>query len=136
MRRDSFVFNLCTKCLKVTNLGVAAKVDGYKGNPDDARRVHGEAYELGLVEILRDVSRLDGVECAQCYQQEVEGEGRDDPERRRVAGQHHAVQGRKEQCRGGRFQNQHGGRDSHLNSDQRARDEYLRTCSVSPFDRQ
>lgn len=95
-RRDSSVF-----ISRDTNLGVAAEVYGHEGNPDDARRVHGEAYELGLVEVLGHVARLDGVQRAESYQQEVEGERSDDAERRRVAGEHHAVQGREQQRRGG-----------------------------------
>ena len=40
------------------------EVDGHEGQPDDAGRVHGEADELGLVEVLGDLPGLDGVEGA------------------------------------------------------------------------
>ena len=33
-----------------------------EGEPDDARRIHGEGYVLGLVEVRRDVPRLEGVD--------------------------------------------------------------------------
>jgi len=109
-----------------TNLGVAAEVDGHESNPDDACCVHGETNELGLVEVFWDVTCLDGIQRAEQYQQEVEGEGGDDAERRRVAGEHDAVERWVQQRRGGGLQNQHGGRDAHLDADQRARYEHLR----------
>lgn len=43
---------------KCAYLGVAAEVNGHERYPDDARRVHGEPDELGLVEVFRYVARL------------------------------------------------------------------------------
>jgi hypothetical protein len=40
---------------------VAVEVDEYERDPNDARRVHRESDELRLVEVLRQVARLDGV---------------------------------------------------------------------------
>lgn len=40
-------------------MGVSGtEVDRHEGEPDDARGVHGEADELALVEVLRDLTRL------------------------------------------------------------------------------
>ena len=40
-------------------MGVSStEVDRHKGEPDDARGVHGEADELALVEVLRDLTCL------------------------------------------------------------------------------
>jgi len=36
----------------------SAEVDRHEGEPDDARGVHGEADELALVEVLRDLTCL------------------------------------------------------------------------------
>ena len=47
------------------------EVDWDKGQPDDARRVHGEGYELGLVEVLGHLARLDGVHGAHHDQHHV-----------------------------------------------------------------
>ena len=38
-----------------------SEVEGDEGEPDDARRVHGEADTLGLVEVLRNLACLYGV---------------------------------------------------------------------------
>lgn len=52
--------------------GVACpEVDGHECQPDDAGGVHGEADELGLVEVLWDLPRLDGVHGADGDQQHV-----------------------------------------------------------------
>jgi len=48
------------------DLVVAAQVDGHKGNPNNERRVHGEADELCLVEIFRHISGLESVKSAHC----------------------------------------------------------------------
>ena len=47
------------------------KVEGDKGEPDDAGGVHREPDELGLVEVLRHLPRLDGVHRAHGDQQHV-----------------------------------------------------------------
>ena len=39
----------------------SSKVERHKCQPDDAGGVHGEANILGLVEIIRNLSCLDGV---------------------------------------------------------------------------
>ena len=36
-----------------------------EGEPDDARGIHGEGDVLGLVEVSRDVSRLESIHCTQ-----------------------------------------------------------------------
>ena len=41
-----------------------AEVEGDEGEPDDAGCVHREPDELGLVEVLRNLPGLDGVEGA------------------------------------------------------------------------
>jgi len=38
-----------------------SEVEGHEGEPDDARRVHGEADTLGLVKVLRNLACLYGV---------------------------------------------------------------------------
>ena len=48
-----------------------SEVDWDECQPDDAGGVHGEADELGLVEVLRDLSGLDGVVGADANQQHV-----------------------------------------------------------------
>ncbi len=53
---------------------VGVVVDRHKGDPDDQRRVHREANELGLVEILRNVSRFDGVQCAEADEDKVKAQ--------------------------------------------------------------
>ena len=45
-----------------------AKVEGHEGQPDDAGGVHGEPDVLGLVEVLRHLPGLDGVNGAHCDQ--------------------------------------------------------------------
>ena len=49
-----------------------AEIDGQKGQPDDARCVHGEAYEFRLVKVLGDFARLDGVDGTDGNQHHVE----------------------------------------------------------------
>ena len=53
----------------------SAEVDGDEGEPDDARGVHAEADELGLVEGLGDLAREHGVEGAHDHQQDGVREG-------------------------------------------------------------
>ena len=52
-----------------------AEVDGDECEPDDARGVHAEADELGLVEGLGDLAREHGVEGAHDHQQDGVREG-------------------------------------------------------------
>jgi len=40
---------------------VCAEVDRHEAEPDDTRRVHGETDVTRFVEVLRDLTRLDGV---------------------------------------------------------------------------
>ncbi len=44
------------------HLIIAPEVDGHKRHPDDARRVHSEAYELCLIEVFGEVPGFYGVE--------------------------------------------------------------------------
>ena len=60
-----------THCAAETYSVVAAEVDTDEGEPDDARRVHGEANELGLVEVLGHLPGLNGVVCADGDQDHV-----------------------------------------------------------------
>ncbi len=60
---------------KGDHLVAAAEVQRDEGGPDDARGVHAEADELGLVEVLGKVARLDGVHGAQDDQEDVVAEG-------------------------------------------------------------
>ena len=53
---------------------LSAEENGDEGQPDDARAVHGEADVLGLVEVLRDLSRLESVPRAERDDDEVVGE--------------------------------------------------------------
>lgn len=48
-----------------TNLGITTKVNGNESDPNDTSGVHGEADELGFVEVLWDVAGLEGVERAE-----------------------------------------------------------------------
>ena len=50
-------------------------VDGHERQPHDARAVHGEADVLGLVEVLRDLARLEGVPGAEDDEHHVVAEG-------------------------------------------------------------
>lgn len=43
------------------DLVVGAKIDGYEGQPDDARGVHRKGNVFGLVEVGRDVACLEGI---------------------------------------------------------------------------
>lgn len=54
------------------NFGVAPEVDRHEGYPNHAGGVHGEADELGLVEVLGDVAGLHRVQRAEQYEDEVE----------------------------------------------------------------
>ena len=59
---------------------VGAEKDGDEGEPDDARAVHCEADVLGLVEVLGDLARLEGVPRAQEYEDHVVSEAEQDAE--------------------------------------------------------
>lgn len=54
-------FAICGTDLVVV---VGAEVDGHKGQPDDARGVHGKADVFGFVEVLRDLAGLERVQGA------------------------------------------------------------------------
>jgi len=68
---------------------VGAEVDGDKGEPDDAGAVHGEADVLGLVEVLGDLARLEGVQGAQQDEEHVVHERHHQRESGHAARQHH-----------------------------------------------
>jgi len=68
---------------------VRAEVNGNKGEPDDAGGVHGETDVFGLVEILGNFARLDGVHRADDDQQHVVDERQQEPLVLHVAFQHH-----------------------------------------------
>lgn len=53
-------------------LQVAPEVDRNERYPDDAVGVHGEADELGLVEVFRDVPCFNGVQGTEKHQAKVE----------------------------------------------------------------
>lgn len=67
---------------------VGAEVDGHEGQPDDARRIHGEADVLGLVEVLRDLAGLERVQGTHQDQEHVVDERHHQRERRHAARQH------------------------------------------------
>lgn len=52
-------------------LGLTTKVDWDECHPNNASGVHSEANELGLVEIFRHISRLDGVQGAKAKHEGV-----------------------------------------------------------------
>lgn len=104
---------------------VAAEVDGHEGHPDDARRVHGEADEFGLVEILRQIARLDRVHGAHADQEEVEAQRGDQTPGRRVADDEDPRARREELDGVGRLQDQHGDDQHHLDADHGHGDEDL-----------
>lgn len=54
---------------------MSSEVDRNEAKPDNARRVHGKTDMLRLVEILRDLARLNSVHGANCDQQHVVDEG-------------------------------------------------------------
>lgn len=85
---------------------VGAEVDGYEGQPDDARRVHGEADVLGLVEVLRDLARLEGVQGAHQDQEHVVHQGHHQRERGYAARQHRGQRVRMNLRGIGRFDHQ------------------------------
>ena len=59
---------------------LGAEKDGDEGEPDDAGAVHCEADVLGLVEVLGDLARLEGVPRAQEYEDHVVSEAEQDAE--------------------------------------------------------
>ena len=59
-------------------LVVTAEVNGNEGEPHDTRGVHGEADELGLVEVLRQVACLDGVQRTHDDEEDVEAKRNED----------------------------------------------------------
>lgn len=85
---------------------VGAEVDGYEGQPDDARRIHGEADVLGLVEVLRDLARLERVQGTHQDQEHVVDEGHHQRKRRHAARQHRRQGIRMDLCGVRRFDHQ------------------------------
>lgn len=67
---------------------VGAEVDGHEGQPDDARRVHGEADVLGLIEVLRYLAGLERVQGAHEDQEHVVDQGHHQRERGHAASKH------------------------------------------------
>ena len=59
---------------------LGAEEDGDEGEPDDAGAVHGEADVLGLVEVLGDLARLEGVPRAQEDEHHVVAQAEQDAE--------------------------------------------------------
>lgn len=55
MLQNSSSSRLITKPRACLERIARSEVDGDKGQPNDAGRVHGEADELGLVEVLRNL---------------------------------------------------------------------------------
>ena len=66
---------------------LSAEKDGDEGEPDDAGAVHCEADVLGLVEVLGDLARLEGVPRAQEYEDHVVSEAEQDAEGADAAGE-------------------------------------------------
>lgn len=66
---------------------ISSEVDGDKGEPYDARGVHGEADVLGLVKVLRDFARFECVEGAEDDEEHVVEEGHDERQVAYSAGQ-------------------------------------------------
>lgn len=67
---------------------IGAEINGHERQPDDTRRVHGESDVLGLVEIFRYFSRLEGVQSAHEDENHVVDEGHHEGERRDPTSQH------------------------------------------------
>ncbi len=65
--------------------------DGLKGQPDDTGGVHGEANELGFVEILWTLPGLEGIEGAEDDEDAVVGEGHQHARVQAVAFQSHHI---------------------------------------------
>ena len=66
---------------------LGAEEDGDECEPDDAGAVHGEADVLGLVEVLGDLARLEGVPRAEEYEDHVVSEAEQDAEGADAAGE-------------------------------------------------
>jgi len=58
---------------------VRAEVDGNESEPDDARGVHGKTDVLRLVEVLRNLARLDRVHGAHDNQEHVVDKRQQEP---------------------------------------------------------
>jgi len=50
---------------------VSAEVDGHKGQPDDARRIHSKTDVLGFVKVLRDLTSFKRVQGAHQDQEHI-----------------------------------------------------------------
>ena len=107
------------------HLVLAAEVDRHEGQPDDARRVHGEADELRLVEVLREVARLDGVQRAEDDEEDVEAERHNDAFLRLIADEPDAAARRVHERRVGAIQAEGGADDDALGADDGTRDDHL-----------
>lgn len=57
---------------KVTYFCITSKINRYKSYPNNTRRIHSETYKLRFVEILGNVPRLQSVNGAKNYKEEVE----------------------------------------------------------------
>ena len=127
---------------RADSLQVDREVDGEEANPHDARGVHREADELGLVKVLGQVARFDRVQRAQADEQHV-GRVRRHHERapellvrlgRRPAHQVRHVEPRRlvAQVSLARLRVQQRHRVRRLPEDDRAADHHLHTqCSTS-----
>jgi len=90
-------YTWAARCILSTNTDhfLGAEVQDDEGDPDDAGGVHGEADELGLVEVLRQIARLERVQRAHGDQQQVETERNEhSPVRVLATDQHGDVAGR------------------------------------------
>ena len=105
-----------------------AEVDRDEGQPDDAGGVHGEADELALVKVLRDLPGLDGVHGADDDEEDVVDEG--DEEGEVLAGTLEDDDGLAVvwcvEARAGRLHQKPDGGEQHLDDDQDARHHDLR----------
>ena len=61
-----YIIRACKLAMCGTDLViiVSAEVDGHKGQPDDARRIHSKADVFGFVKVLRDLTSLERVQGA------------------------------------------------------------------------
>ena len=87
--------------------------------------LHGESNEFGLVEILGQVARLYGIDCAHADEEKIKAQRSQDAARRRVANDEDPVARRERLVGVRRLHNQHGNDQHHFDGNHRHRDQYL-----------
>lgn len=83
---------------------------------NQSTNLHGKTDELGLVEILGQVTRFNGVDGAHSDEEEIETERSDQTPRRRVADDENAWTRREKFDGVGRFQYEHGNNQDDFNA--------------------